>query len=61
MVDEGGGDEAAIMHLTHDLAEVFQLRLREEWQFPNLVRQISYLRHDRKRFDGSLGVCWHAG
>jgi hypothetical protein len=60
LVDEGGGDEPAITQLTHDLAEVFQLRLRDEWQFPNLVRRISYLRHDRKGFDGSLEVCWHA-
>jgi hypothetical protein len=51
-------EEAPIVQLTRDLAEAFVTRLRDEWQFPDLVRQIHYLRYDPKGFDGSLGVDW---
>ena len=53
-----GGDEPAITQLTHDLAGVFQLRLREEWQFPNLVRRISCLEPASLEFEGTLTVAW---
>ncbi len=60
VVDEGTLDDepAPIEQLTRDLAEVFKLRLSEEWQFPNLLRQIRSLRFDRAGFDGGLGADW---
>lgn len=60
VVDEGSAEDElpAIAQLTRDLAEAFSLRLREEWQFPDLVRHVYYLRFARKGFDGSLGVHW---
>ena len=57
--DQGEPEEyLRVAQLTHDLSEVFHARLREEWQFPNLLRHIYYLDFDSKAFDGSLGVLW---
>ena len=51
----------ALVQLTRDLAHQFSALLREEWQFPNLVRNLvcaSMPHHDR--FDGSFQVEWCA-
>ncbi len=60
VVDDGAldYDPAPIAHLTRDLAEAFKVRLREEWQFPNLLRRIYCVRFKRKGFDGSLHADW---
>ena len=59
-IDEGTLDDEPepIAQLTRDLAEAFKLRLREEWQCPNLLRHIYSLRFDRKGFDGGLRADW---
>ncbi|MBW2282049.1 MAG: hypothetical protein JRG76_04090 [Deltaproteobacteria bacterium] len=47
-----------ISHLTHDLANVFVTLLRDEWQFPNMLRNIYCLRMSLKDFDGGMQVDW---
>ncbi len=47
-----------LAQLTRDLAHQFSTRLREEWQFPNLVRSLSLLALDTDSFDGTLRVLW---
>ncbi len=49
-----------VSHLTRELAHVFNVRLRDEWQFPNLLRHIYCLRMRLKDFDGSLRVDWRS-
>ncbi len=51
------GSAPPLAHLTKDLAHVFNVLLKEEWQFPNLLRSISYLRMSDD-FNGTLDVEW---
>jgi hypothetical protein len=51
------GSAPPLAHLTKDLAHVFNTLLKEEWQFPNLLRSISYVRMSDD-FDGTLDVEW---
>ena len=48
----------ALVGLTQDLAHQFSALLREEWQFPNLIRSISLLALHSAAFDGTLPVIW---
>lgn len=47
-----------LTQLTRDLAHAFATRLKEEWQFPDLVRNVSCLVMDTADFDGMLRVDW---
>lgn len=47
-----------LVGLTHDLAHQFGVLLREEWQFPNLIRSTALLALDTDAFDGTLRVVW---
>jgi len=51
------GSAPPLAHLTKDLAHVFNTLLKEEWQFPNLLRSISYVRMSDD-FNGTLDVDW---
>ena len=53
-------DQPPISQLSRDLAHVFTLGLRDEWQFPNLLRNIYCLRMTLKKFDGSVRVDWRS-
>lgn len=55
--DKPAGSAPPLAHLTKDLAHVFNALLKEEWQFPSLLRSISYLRMSDD-FDGTLEVEW---
>ena len=43
---------------TKDLAHIFNVALKHEWQFPKLLRNISCLHIDLDDFDASLRVDW---
>ncbi len=48
-----------LVQLTRDLAHQFNARLREEWQFPSLLRSIVHAgMRDSDDFDGSLEPLW---
>lgn len=47
-----------LSHLSRDLAHQFNLLLKEEWQFPNLIRNIVCATMQRESFAGSFSVDW---
>ncbi len=47
-----------LAQLTRDIAHQFNMRLREEWQFPNLLRHIVCARLPSQGFDGRFEVEW---
>ena len=51
-------DQTPVNQLTHDLAEVFLVRLADEMLFPGLLRRIVCLRMDPDDFDGDLHFEW---
>ena len=44
--------------LTRDLAHQVNVLLKDEWHFPNLLRNILLVRMDSASFSGSLDVSW---
>lgn len=57
--DVGDAAELAPLHqLTRDMADVFMSRVREEFLFPDVLRNIVCLRMDPDDFDGQLEFLW---
>ncbi len=57
---EPAGRPDPLIQLTRDLAHNFHVLLREEWQFPNLIRHIFCLTVKSRSFDGMLRTEWRA-
>jgi len=53
-------EPTALGQLTRDLAEVFHLRVQEEWQVPDVLRHALCLEmpSPKKDFDGKLRLLW---
>ena len=51
-------EAAALSELTKDLAHGFSRLLKEEWQFPNLLRNIECVRINPHAFEGELKLVW---
>ncbi len=49
---------AALVQLTRDLADQFNARLKEEWEFPDLLRNIVCATLPSSGFDGCFGIDW---